>query len=272
MNRKSWIVVLGMCCVMGLTGCFSLGEPPTQGEQSRVEFSFRGGLFSVATPGCFFGCSLRRAMVVGAQEKIGTQSMERAIPVTQAKSSDPSVFQVQSFKHNATCCTKTQGGESCSSSMPCTTGRERHSYTFEVKAVASGSAKLQLLGADGSVYDSVVLRVAKPTRVEVVVKEVEGDEQEKPLVHAMLKANKSYHVTARAFDESDSPMQVGKAVTMTLSSSDVAVFEGGLLLRKTTTTARQDATVRMICNQQGKVELTVDVAGIKTQIPLQIQK
>ncbi len=271
MSRKIGIVFLGMCCVMGLSGCFSLGEPPTQGENSRVEFSFRGGLFSPSTPGCFFGCSLRRAMVVGALEKIGTQSMEGAIPATQAESSDRDVFQVKSFTHNTSCCTKTQGGESCSSSMPCTTGKERHSYTFEVKAVAPGTAKLLLLQADGSVYDSIAVRVAKPTRVEVVVREVEGGEEERPLVHATLQANKSYHVTARAFDESGSPMQVGKAVTMTLPTSDVAVFDAGLL-GKSTTTTRQDAVVRMICNQQGRVGLTVDVAGIKTQIPLQIVK
>lgn len=270
------IGTMGLWCFLvvgclGLSGCFTLGEAPTQGKNGRLEFTYTGGFFGSGTPGCFFGCSLHRAMVVGAEERVATRTIANPIPLNRVESSDTKVFEVVSFKHRATCCEETSSGQVCSSSTTCT-GPTGHSYTFNLKAVGVGKADLILRAQDGSVLESVSLRVAKPERVEVQWRDWNNESSAvyRPYSNVTFSTDKSYSLMVKAYDKDGFTMQIGSAASLALSNPDVAAFETTILSKGTTSNLRQASAV-LRCKTKGQLELSAKVGGLTQNVKIVVK-
>ena len=250
----------------GTSACSTqLGES-TSGELGRVDFSYGAS--------CFFGCSMDRPVLIGADERVDVTGDGDA-PGVSAKSTDPGVV---TFKLRRSCACGKSSGSSAEGMSTDAQGNCPASYTktcdnaVDMQTVAAGDAKLELYDAGGQLIDRVGVHVrpAKSLRFE---QQQSGSDQGTPIDQLEVPAGGTATLSAKLFDADGQPLIARHAVTWTSQDPGVAGFPSYSFFKTSPvddTATDQSDWISVQGVQPGTTSITVQVSGLVQAVPVTV--
>lgn len=207
----------------------------SDGEKKRVEFAYSGS-------GCFLGCPIDDALIVGASDTIAVTGAGNGAEIT-ARSSDPAIA---TFTRNRQC-----NGDN----GPC------NNY-FEVETFASGDAHLELIGRDGEVVDRIKIPVRRAAEASFT-RNSDGSSVD-PVEGRFFDVNIGESIQIEAeFRDADGRILHGPSGGAKWRTSDEAV--AGLDLA-----FFSNAAIEVQGNAPGEATLTVDMPGLSRSVTIRV--
>lgn len=260
MGRLTWMATALVAA--GLAGCGDDGPGAgTVGDDGVVEFTFQRS--------CFFGCPLEQPLLVGARERIELSDPGDAEGL-QVRVSDPKVLQVA--LQRACFCERRDGNPGrldIADDARCEDAWRKHcDNDIEVEALSAGESFVILEGEDGDRIDRAEVRVREADRA--VFEAVYPDQLGTKRVESLeLPADGSVEVVVFLYDDSGLKLLAPEGVTWRMGDPDVAIVLAWLIGQGEEVSAGLSVSVQ--AQGAGDTELTVDVPGLSTSIPVSVE-
>jgi hypothetical protein len=217
-NRGTLLALSGALAIASVLACSSSAS-----KGSNVVGRTRGDLgnasFAYAGEDCvLFVCTVGRPLMVGSTEPVEVTPMSGSIPVVTASTSDPAVLKAAVAARD--CCKPIPNGTSCRSldSMTDCASGETASVSLSVTAAGPGHAKVLLVKADGSTYDSLDFASAPAASLVLSCRSGSSDVTDLAVASTCL-------VHWKAADANGAALQSSTGVTLAVSPLTVAGFE-----------------------------------------------
>lgn len=274
MNRALSALMLS---ILTLAGCSSepardpinvpLPNPGALGTEGRVHFNY---VPSMECPPD--GCSSMKAMMVGTSEVIDIEEQVQSGDIV-VTAEDPAVLGV-SFEHTEICCrvlrdTSEGGCVSIDVGAECA-GDRSHTYNIQVDALSAGQTKLLLKhAADGSLFDSVPLRVAPPATLTLSCEKSDGSAVE-VLSSLSVSSSAPCDLLAKASDADGASLQASFGFVIATVNTKIARVDPRFISGGPPRAVNSaDATVSAVA--PGATQLTVSAGDLKTTIDLTVK-
>lgn len=270
-----------MLSILALAGCSSepapepgrdpinvtLPNPGALGTEGRVHFNY------VPYMDCpTDGCSSMKAMMVGTSEVVAIEEEVKSADIV-VTAEDPAVLGV-SFEHTELCCrlfpeTNEGGCVSIDVGAECA-GDRSHTYIIQVDALSAGHTNLLLKhSTDGSLFDSVPLRVAPPATLALSCEKSDGSAVE-VLGSLSVSSTAPCDLLAETSDADGAPLQASFGFVIATVNTEIARVDPRFISGGPPRAVNSaDATVSAVA--PGATQLTVSAGDLKTTIDLTVK-
>lgn len=181
-SLRTFVAAVGL---VALAGCATKGcGESTIGALGRATFAY------VEAQGCFFGCGVDKALMLGTTEELAVRG-DNLPPNLTLVSTNPGIALMQT-SHSQTCCVKSGNSTTCNttdgSGATCE-GTLSDEYRASILATQKGSGSFVLQQSNGEIVDSVFVQVEEAAAIDVSCAPPGSSAQQSPSISEIVLAS-----------------------------------------------------------------------------------